>query len=67
MYQLSIRVKGVELNLKYLLLGVILAPIFESVIEIILTALEAIKGKLSITVAKYNEQLPKMCNTNDNT
>lgn len=38
----------------------ILSPILDSVTAVIMTILEVIKGKLSIKVAEYNNQISKI-------
>lgn len=38
----------------------ILSPILDSATAVIMTALEAIKGKLAIKVAEYNEYISKI-------
>lgn len=38
----------------------ILSPILDSVAAVIITALEVIKGKLSVKVAEYNKQISKI-------
>lgn len=55
--------KGASI-LKKFLAGVIfataIAPILDSVTTVILTGLEAIKGKWSVKVAEYNYQIQKI-------
>ena len=55
--------KGASI-LKKFLAGVIfataIAPILDSATAVILTGLEAIKGKLSVKVAEYNYQIQKI-------
>lgn len=51
-------------NLIFFILGIIfielIIPVIEALTIVIVTALEAAKGKLNMTISKYNIQIQKM-------